>query len=208
MSRRELVGAIHWTSDSGSGDDEVPEFIYCVDGRQLEIHEVCTFEEDGVTRKVHPNARVDVAAFIGECFATNYLAPTWRRIHMFGRNSINGRVKWPGVPNSLKNYEPPWNLNLLAPCANWGDRGSSTSPNWVSGSGENPDGVFISCNQPACVLPVCHQRIFENTRSAVRCAHENLLMENRTYLMQSPSTFRNPIRGHLVNRRDDALDYR
>ena len=160
MSRRELVGSIHCPSNSGSGDDEVPEFIYCVDGRQLEIHEVCTFEEDGVTRKVHPNARVDVAAFIGECFATNYLAPTWRRIHMFGRNSINGRVKWISVPNFLRNDGTPWTLNLLDPYTNLGGRGSSTSLNLVSGSGGYFDGVSINWNQPTCVLRIYHQRIF------------------------------------------------
>ena len=54
---------------------------------------------------------------------------------MFGRNYINGSVKWIGVPDFLKNDGPPWTLNLLAPYDSWGVRGSSTSPNLGSGSG-------------------------------------------------------------------------
>ena len=82
---------------------------------------------------------------------------------MFGRNYINGSVKWIGVPDFLRNYDPPWTLNLLDPHANWGERGSSASTNWDSGSGEHYDGVSITWNRPTRVLPVYHQRIFENT---------------------------------------------
>ena len=76
MARREPVGSIRRTSDYGSGDKDRPEFIHFVDGRHPKIHEVWTFGEDGVTRKVRPTARIDVGAFVGECFATNYLTPT------------------------------------------------------------------------------------------------------------------------------------
>ena len=62
---------------------------------------------------------------------------------MFGRTSINGSAKWLGVPNFLKNDGPPWNLNLMVPYANWGDRGYSNSPNWGSGSGGHSDGFSI-----------------------------------------------------------------
>ena len=54
---------------------------------------------------------------------------------MFGRNSINGSVKWIGVPNFLRNDGPPWTLNILAPDANLGERGYSTNQNRGSGSG-------------------------------------------------------------------------
>ena len=190
----------------GSGDEAGPEFIRCVDVRQPQIHEFWNYREDGVTHKVHPTACIDVGTFVGECFATDHLNPTWRRIPIFGRNYINGSVEWIGVPDLPRNDGPPWTLNILATYDNLGDRGSSTSPNWGSGSGGNSDSVYILQNWPARVLPVYHQRIFENTRSAARCACDDLLMENRTYRMKNPSTFCNPIRGRLVIRRDDVLD--
>ena len=61
--------------------------------------------------------RVDVGAgFVGE-FSNNYLTTSWQRVPMFGRNSINGSVKWLGVIELLRNDGPPWNLNILAPYA-------------------------------------------------------------------------------------------
>ena len=118
MARWEPVGAICWPSNSGSGEKDGPEFIRCVDRRQPKIHKVWTFGEDGITSEVHPTARVDVSAFIGGCFASDYLTPTWRRIPMFGRNYINESVDWLGVPNFLSNDGPPWTLNLLGTYAN------------------------------------------------------------------------------------------
>ena len=126
---------------------------------------------------------------------------------MFGRNSINASVEWLSVPNFLRNDGPPRILNILAPYADWGDRGSSTSPKWGSVSGGHSDGVSIKWNHPAYVLPIYHRRIFENTRSVAHRARDNLLMENPTYRMQNPSTCRNLIRARLVNWRDDALGY-
>ena len=40
--------------------------ICCVDRQQPEIHEVWTFGEDGFTPEVHPTARVDVVAVVGD----------------------------------------------------------------------------------------------------------------------------------------------
>ena len=130
MTRQDTVGATRRPSNSGSGDKNGPEFICYVGGRQPEIHEGCTFGEDGVTPEVHLTVHIDVSAFVGKSFATNYLTLTWRRMPMFGRNYINGSVEWLGVPNFLRNYGPPWTLNLLAPYANWWDRGSSTIPSF------------------------------------------------------------------------------
>ena len=107
LDRREPDGAIRRPSYSIFVDKDGPEFIRCFDGRQPKIHEVWTFVEDGVTREVHPTARVDVDPFVGECFANDYLTPTWRRIPMFVRNSINGSVDRLGVPNFLRNDGPP-----------------------------------------------------------------------------------------------------
>ena len=76
IARREPVGAILRPSDYGSVDEDRPKFIHCVDGRQPEIHEVCTFREDSVTPEVHPTVHIDVGAFVGDFFATDYLTPT------------------------------------------------------------------------------------------------------------------------------------
>ena len=120
VARRDPVKAIHRPSDYGSGDKDRPEFIRCVDRQHPEIHEVWTFREDCVTREGHPNARIDVGAFIGECFASNFLTPSWRRIPRFGSNYINESAKWLGITNFLRNDGTRWTLNFLAPYANWG----------------------------------------------------------------------------------------
>ena len=115
MARREPVGTIYRRSDSGSGDEDRPNFIRCVDEQELHIHEDWTFREDDVTREVHLTLQVDVGAgSVGE-FATNYLTPSWRRRTMFGVNSINESVQWLGVPAPLRTDGPPWTDNILAP---------------------------------------------------------------------------------------------
>ena len=107
MSRREIVGSICWRFDSDSGDEDGPELIQYVDGRDPQVHEVWNFGEDGVTREVHPIARVDVGdGFVGE-FMTNDVTPSWCRVPMFGVHSINGSVQWLVVPATLRTDEPP-----------------------------------------------------------------------------------------------------
>ena len=76
MEMRESVGYIFRTSDSCSGDEDRPEFIRCVDGRQTQIHEVWTFGDDGVNREVHPTVQVDVGAIFSGEFSTDYLTPS------------------------------------------------------------------------------------------------------------------------------------
>ena len=78
------VGSIYQPFNYGSGANDVLEFIPCVGGRQPEIHEVWTFGDDGITPEVHPFARVDVSAFIGDCFGANYLAENGQRLPMYG----------------------------------------------------------------------------------------------------------------------------
>ena len=199
IPRLDPVRAICHPAYSGCGENNRPQFIRCVDERQPKFHEGCISREDSVTPEAHPTARV------GDYFANNYLTPTWCRIPMFGRKSINGSIEWLGVPSFLWNDGPHWTLNTLATYADWVGIVFSTSQNLSSGSGEYSDSVSVNWNRPVCVPPIYHRRIFENTRSYARRAHENLLMENRTYRMQSPSNFRNPIRGRLINRKDDAL---
>ena len=203
MARQEPVGSISRPSDYGSGYEDGTKFIWCVVGRQPQIHEVWTFGDESVTSEVHLTAQVDVGVgFFGE-FVIDYLNSCWHRVPMFGRNSINGSVEWLGVPDFLRNNGPPWTLKLLSLYDSWGYRGSSTNPNWGGQSGEGSDSVSIPCNCPVCVLPVYHRRIFENTRSAARRIRDDLLQENCTDRIQSPSTLRNPIHSRTVNQRDD-----
>ena len=93
MSSQEPVEFIRRYSNSGSGCEDGPDFIGCVDRRQTHIHEVCNFYEDNATREVHPTAQVDVGSGFIIYFSTDYLTPSWRRVPMSGRNSINGSVK-------------------------------------------------------------------------------------------------------------------
>ena len=112
MARRGKARSICRPYDSGSGNEEGTKFILFVDGQHPQIHEVWNLREDGVTRKVHPTARVHVGAgFVGE-FATDYINPSWRRVSMFGINSINRSVKWLGVPDFLRTDGPPLRLSI------------------------------------------------------------------------------------------------
>ena len=113
--RLEPVGAICQPSKSGSGDDDRLKFIRCVGGRQLEIHEVWNFGDDRITPKVNPFARVDVDAFVRDCFVTDNLTGNGHRVLLFGRKWTNGSFDWMGVCDFMRTDEPHWTDNLLAP---------------------------------------------------------------------------------------------
>ena len=87
MLRPEPVLAICQPSNFGIGGNDRIEFIRCVDGKNLEIHEYWTFREDIITPEIHPFARVDIGAFVGDCFATDYLNENGRRVPMFGEKN-------------------------------------------------------------------------------------------------------------------------
>ena len=110
MPRPDPVRAIFQPSDSGSGYDDRLEFIRCVGGRQPKTHEVWTFSNDGITPEVHPTARVDFSAFVGNCFSTDYLTENGHRVPMFRRKLMNGNSEWMGVPDFLRTDGPPWLL--------------------------------------------------------------------------------------------------
>ena len=118
---------------------------------------------------------------------------------MFGRNFINGSVECLGIPDFMRTYEHPWTANLLAHYSSWIDRRSSSNPNWGSQSGGESEIVSVPWNRPVCVLPVYHRRNFENMCSSARRVRDDLILDNRTARMQSPSTCCNPIRGRMVN---------
>ena len=56
------------------------------------------FSEDGINCEVHPFARIDIGDFRGDYFHTAYATEIGRRVFIYGRKSINGSVKWIGVP--------------------------------------------------------------------------------------------------------------
>ena len=124
MLRRETVRAICQPLKCGSGADDGIGFIPCVGGQQTEIHDFWTFGDNGITPKVHHFARVDVDAFIGDCFGTDCLAENGRRVINYGHKLINGSVKWLGVPSFLRNDGPPWADNVLCPSPRWGVGGN------------------------------------------------------------------------------------
>ena len=122
MTRRNPVGVISQPSNSGSRDDDRLEFICCVGGREPQIYELWTFSEDGITRRVHPFARVDINDFSGYCFHTYFMTEERCRVTIFGRISINVSVEWLGVP--IPFYDTagvPWIDNILVPELHWGD---------------------------------------------------------------------------------------
>ena len=122
MPRCEPVGVILQPSSSGSGADDRLEFIRFVGGREPQIYELWTFAEDGITRKVHPFARVDVGDFSGDCFQTYYMTEERRRVTIFGQISINMSVKWLSVPVPFYDAAGvPWIDNILIPELRWGD---------------------------------------------------------------------------------------
>ena len=103
-----------------------------MDRQESRIHEVWNFGEDGVTREVHPTAQVDVGDGFFREFSNNYLTEIWRRVPMFGRNSINGSVKRLGVPDFLRTNGHTWTVDLLDLNPSWGYIGSINNQNWGS----------------------------------------------------------------------------
>ena len=159
-----------------------------MDGQEPQIHEVWTFGEDGITREVHPIAQVDVGAGFFEKFATDYLTESWRRVPMFGGNSINGSVEWLGVTEFLRTDRPPWTANILATHPSLGDEGSTTNSKWVIQYGGASVSVSILWNFPVRVLQVYHHRISENMRAAVCRFCEIFLQADCLEHMQSTTT--------------------
>ena len=161
MVSQDPVVSIGWPSDSGSGDAEGPKFIRCVDGREPQIHEVWAFVDDGVTREVHPNVRVDFyAGVVGE-FLSDYLTESGCRIPIIRRISINGSVEYLGVPGFHRTGGTFWAANLLAPRSSWGDSGTTTNQNCGSQPWVPSGSVAVPWNHPIFVLPVYVRRILE-----------------------------------------------
>ena len=176
MPRRQPVGAIRQPFNSGSGAYDGLQFICCVVGRHPEIHDVWTFGGDGITCKVHPFARLDVGAFLWDCFGTDYLAENGHKVPMYGQKSMNGSVKWLGVPTFLRNYGPPWDDNILCPSPRWGVRG--TYKIWALEI--QPASCYRCVDVPwrgaVSARPDYLPRSRKNARATVRRVHDNLLL--------------------------------
>ena len=120
MPIRKPVKVIRQPSSSGSGDEDGLDFTRCVGRRELQIHKLWNFGEDGVTREVHPFTRIDVGDFSGDCFHTAYATEIGRRVFIYGQKSINGSIKWLGVPAPSCGTGVAWTGNLLVPNPRWG----------------------------------------------------------------------------------------
>ena len=77
MSRQDPYGFINTFSNSCGRDAEGRYFIWYVDRREPQVHEVWNFDGDGVPLEFYPTARVDAGyGFVRES-ATNYLTEIW-----------------------------------------------------------------------------------------------------------------------------------
>ena len=92
MPRLKPVVVIRQPYIYGSGGEDGVDFIQCVSRWEPQIHEFWTFAEDGVTREVHPFARIDVGNLSDDFFQTDYFTEVGRTVVIYGQRSINGSV--------------------------------------------------------------------------------------------------------------------
>ena len=121
MPRRKPVGVIREPSRSGIRSEDGLGFNRCVGGQEPQIHELWSFAEDGVTRKVHLFARIDVNDFSGDCFHTEYATEIGCRVFIYVQKSMNGSIKWIGVPAPFFDTGVAWTGNILVPNSRWVD---------------------------------------------------------------------------------------
>ena len=134
MTRRKPVGFIRQPFSSSSGADDRLEFIRCVGGREPQIHELLMFAKDGITRKVHPFAQIDVGNFSGDCFCNAY--GTEIGVSIYIQKMINGSVERLDVPAPSYGTGIAWTENILVPNSRWG--GGGTYETWASATCSRP----------------------------------------------------------------------
>ena len=122
------IGSIHWPSNPGSWSTEDTDFILLVDGREPQIHEVWSLGLDGIVRKVHPAARVEVVSGTAGEFLNNYLAENGCIIQIIEQLSINDSVQFLGVTAQAWGRGFTFLYNLQAP---------SEATGWISGHYSN-----------------------------------------------------------------------
>ena len=101
VPRRDTARVIRKPFRYGNRGEDGIEFVRCVDGQEPQIYKLWSFDEDGITREVHPFARVNVGDFSGDCFETHYMTEEALRVTIFGQRSINASVEWLGTPVNL-----------------------------------------------------------------------------------------------------------
>ena len=90
------------------------------------MHEICPLGSEGVTREVYLTVWLDVGDGTVGQFLKNYLAENSRRIDILSQISINGSVKFLGIPDFHRTSGPMFIENLQAPhdTTGWGDGGN------------------------------------------------------------------------------------
>ena len=78
--------------------------------------------------------------------------------------------------------------------------------NWGSQPGRTNGIVAVPWSDTVLAMPAYVHRITENRHSAARRVCDNLLQENRTERMQSPSTSRSILCDRLVNQQGCVWD--
>ena len=91
------MGTTRRPSYSGSGGTEANDFIQWINGREPHIHELWCLGLDGIIRKFHPTARVELPAGTVREFVTNYLAENGRQIKIIWQISVNKIVQFLGL---------------------------------------------------------------------------------------------------------------
>ena len=167
MLRLTTEGGIQSPSDSSSGDPDPSIFIQCVNGREPMVDELWFHGLDGLSRDVHPTARVELPTGDVREFIIDYLTPDRRRNIIIGKCSVNGSLQFTGFPE-IWDSGLPYISNDELPDATrgWGrngtDRNSFTAAikipgftgNWGSTINAIPDN---SPRSPVCYL-VVHSR--------------------------------------------------
>ena len=80
---------------------------------------------------------------------------------MFGRKLIHGSFEWICITDFLRADRLPWNVNILAPYADYAQEGPSTNQNLSSDSGGYFASVHINWNRLA-------QKIQFTTRGSLK----------------------------------------
>ena len=125
------MGSIRRPSDSSREGTKSVEFIWCVDGREPQIHEIWCLGYNGVTHEFHTTAQIyDVAETVGQ-FLTQNLSENGRRISFIDQISINGSVEILGIPAEAWECGFTFIDNIQAPTVTSGWGGVDTSnQNW------------------------------------------------------------------------------
>ena len=188
--------SIRWTFDSGSRGTNIVDLIWCVDGREPQLHEIWCLVSVNVTREIHPTAQVEVTTGTMGQFNTNHLAENGRIIPNIGKLSINGSVQILGIPDFVRNSTFSFIGNLQSPSMTtvWG-HADTPNKNWVVRLGGPYRMYSVPWGSTVPVRLAYISRSPDNPRAAARRICYDFLRQRRCNRMRIPSTSRN----HIVN---------